>query len=130
MLASDRQPPSHLPSPDYDGRQDSCVFHLGYVEEELKQLEKMYRANDLREETEEALTLPVYEQRYAWFFAGGFALLAVQMVIGQYRRPATRPRWFLGWLRRKAPLHQPEAPAREASASLALRVGQEEEIPS
>jgi Ca-activated chloride channel family protein len=55
----------------------------------------------LREETDEALTLPVYEQHYAWFFGAGFALLAVQMLIGNYRRPRAARRPFLAWLRRR-----------------------------
>ncbi len=56
-----------------------------------------------REETDEALTLPVYEQHYAWFFGGGLALLAVQMLMGPYRRPRLGRRPLLAWLWRRMP---------------------------
>jgi Ca-activated chloride channel family protein len=66
-------------------------------------------ARGVREETDEALTLPVYEQRYVWFFAAGFALLAGQMLIGNYRMPQIRARPFIGWLLRRRVARRPIA---------------------
>jgi Ca-activated chloride channel family protein len=45
----------------------------------------------VREETDEALTLPVYRQRYPWFLGAAFVLLAGQMALGPYRPSRLRP---------------------------------------